>query len=237
MSPRKRQTSLGNNPRQGQSVPGIYSHGLLDHRLQIHTVLRLPQLHRPTHFPLFTLGVKLLPQPVHHARTLDQMIHHRPQRDRRRIAAPAYARHNVKAYVVVGEILRRRRVHGVQHANEMMLGVAEPLLGAFGRDGRVHELGEVAEAVGAFGREQGDEPENGGMQFGIDADDSAVAGVALHGCHKAGYVAAGAEEAEGFAELGGELISQSIGFFVYGLRRDFFGRGGPTAMVPMASRA
>ena len=237
MSPRKRQTSLGNNSGQGKSIPGIYPHGLLNHRLQIHTVLRLPQLHGPTHFPLFTLGVKLLPQPVHHARTLDQMIHHRPQRNRRRVAAPAYARHDVKAYVVVGEILRRRRVHSVQHADEMVLGVAETLLGPFGRDGRVHELREVAEPVGAFGRKQGDEPENRGMQFGVDADDGAVAGVALHGCHETGYIAAGAEEAEGFAELGGELISQSIGLFVYGLRRDFCEKGGPTAMVPMASRA
>ena len=66
-------------------------------------------------------------------------------------------------------------MHGVEHADEMVLGVAETFLGAFGRDGRVHELREVAEAVGAFGREQGDEPEDGGMQFGIYADDGAVA--------------------------------------------------------------
>lgn len=68
----------------------------------------------------------------------------------------------------------------------MMLGVAEAFLGAFGRDGSVHELHEVAEAVGASWGEERDEAEDPRMQFGIHADDGAVAGVALDSCHEAG---------------------------------------------------
>ena len=46
------------------------------------------------------------------------------------------------------------------------------------------------------------------MYFWIDTHDGAVPRVALHSCHQAGYIASSAEEAEMFAELGGESVSR-----------------------------
>lgn len=66
--------------------------------------------------PLFSLVVKLLPQSIHHTRTLDQMIHHCPQINSRRIASATNTRHDMKADIILREHLRGGRVYGVQHA-------------------------------------------------------------------------------------------------------------------------
>lgn len=78
------------------------------------------------------------------------MINHCPKSNSRRITSATYARYNVKADVILRKLLRRRRVHRVKHADEVMLDIAGIFLGAFGRDRSVHESHQVAGAIGAL---------------------------------------------------------------------------------------
>jgi len=86
-------------------------------------------------------------------------------------------------------------------------GVLVEDVGGVDRGGRVFghggggELVDVGEADVTFGGDELHEAEDGGVPFGEDAHDGAVAGVRVDGGHDVCDVGALVEEAEGFAEL------------------------------------